>query len=122
MSGNEVWVTGFSDIKGQEYASLGSNLNGAVDASSGATALGDLASTLSVSTSDPIALGVTESFASDGAFSLMNAFLGFVPGSVGETSCIDVFNWSSTVALDWYSKLENNIFIFCRWLCNGFYS
>ena len=88
MSGNEVWVTGFSDIKGQEYASLGSNLNGAVDASSGATALGDLASTLSVSTSDPIALGVTESFASDGAFSLMNAFLGFVPGSVGETSAL----------------------------------
>ena len=88
MSGNEVWVTGFSDIKGQDYASLGSNLDGAVDASSGATALGDLASTLSVSTSDPIALGVTESFASDGAFSLMNAFLGFVPGSVGETSAL----------------------------------
>jgi Na+-transporting NADH:ubiquinone oxidoreductase subunit B len=41
-----------------------------------------------VSTSDPIALGVTESFASDGAFSLMNAFLGFVPGSVGETSAL----------------------------------
>ena len=50
--------------------------------------MGDLASTLSVSTSDPIALGVTESFASDGAFSLMNAFLGFVPGSVGETSAL----------------------------------
>ena len=43
MSGNEVWVTGFSEMKGE----------GLVDASSGATALGDLASTLSVSTADP---------------------------------------------------------------------
>ena len=43
MSGNEVWVTGFSDLKGEKYASLISNSNpeGIVDGSSGATALGD---------------------------------------------------------------------------------
>jgi len=76
MSGNEVWVTGFSDMKGE----------GLVDASSGATALGDLASTLSVSTADPISASVSQNF--EGTYSLMNSFLGFIPGSVGETSAL----------------------------------
>ena len=50
MSGNEVWVTGFSEIKREKYASLVSNTNldGVVDGSTGATALGDLASSCKI--------------------------------------------------------------------------
>ena len=77
MSGNEVWVTEFSQLKA----------DGIVDGSSGATALGDLASTLSVSSTDPLALKVADNFDS-GLFSFTNAFIGLVPGSVGETSAL----------------------------------
>ena len=84
MSGNEVWVTGFSDIKGEKYASLVSNANpeGVVDGSSGATALGDLASFMQ----DSPVLENTQAF--QAKYSLMDSFLGFIPGSVGETSAL----------------------------------
>ena len=84
MSGNEVWVTGFSEIKGEKYASLVSNANpeGVVDGSSGATALGDLASFMQ----DSPVLENTQAF--QAKYSLMDSFLGFVPGSVGETSAL----------------------------------
>ncbi|MCH1612678.1 MAG: NADH:ubiquinone reductase (Na(+)-transporting) subunit B [Flavobacteriales bacterium] len=84
MSGNEVWVTGFSDIKGEKYASLVSSANpeGVVDGSSGATALGDLASFMQ----DSPVLENTQAF--QAKYSLMDSFLGFIPGSVGETSAL----------------------------------
>ena len=84
MSGNEVWVTGFSDLKGEKYASLVSSANpeGVVDGSSGATALGDLASFMQ----DSPVLENTQAFQSK--YSLMDSFLGFIPGSVGETSAL----------------------------------
>ena len=84
MSGNEVWVTGFSDIKGEKYASLvsSSNIDGVVDGSTGATALGDLASFMQ----DSPVLENTQAF--QAKYSLMDSFLGFIPGSVGETSAL----------------------------------
>ena len=84
MSGNEVWVTGFSDIKGEKYSSLVSSANpeGVVDGSSGATALGDLASFMQ----DSPVLENTQAF--QAKYSLMDSFLGFIPGSVGETSAL----------------------------------
>jgi Na+-transporting NADH:ubiquinone oxidoreductase subunit B len=84
MSGNEVWVTGFSDLKGEKYASLVSSTNteGVVDVSSGATALGDLASFMQ----DSPVLENTQAF--QAKYSLMDSFLGFIPGSVGETSAL----------------------------------
>ena len=84
MSGNEVWVTGFSDLKGQKYASLvsSSNIDGVVDGSTGATALGDLASFMQ----DSPVLENTQAF--QAKYSLMDSFLGLIPGSVGETSAL----------------------------------
>jgi len=84
MSGNEVWVTGFSDLKGEKYATLISSANpdGVVDGSSGATALGDLASFMQ----DSPVLENTQAF--QAKYSLMDSFLGFIPGSVGETSAL----------------------------------
>ena len=84
MSGNEVWVTGFSALKGEKYASLvsSSNPEGIVDGSSGATALGDLASFMQ----DSPVLDNTQAF--QAKYSFMDSFLGFIPGSVGETSAL----------------------------------
>jgi len=84
MSGNEVRVTGFSELKGEKYASLVSSANpeGVVDGSSGATALGDLASFMQ----DSPVLENTQAF--QAKYSLMDSFLGFIPGSVGETSAL----------------------------------
>ena len=72
MSGNEVWVTGFSEMKA----------GGLVDSSSGATALGDLASFMQ----DTPALENTQAF--QAKYSFIDCFLGFIPGSVGETSAL----------------------------------
>tara|TARA_B100001093_G_scaffold62503_1_gene52518 strand:+ start:981 stop:2219 length:1239 start_codon:yes stop_codon:yes gene_type:complete len=84
MSGNEVWVTGFSELKGEKYASLVSTTNsdGVVDGSSGATALGDLASFMQET---PV-LDNVQAF--QAKYSFMDAFIGFIPGSVGETSAL----------------------------------
>jgi Na+-transporting NADH:ubiquinone oxidoreductase subunit B len=59
MSGDKVWIGGM--LRGE-----------AVDGYSGATALGDLATT-----------GTTQ-------FSVMDMFIGFIPGSVGETSTLAI--------------------------------
>jgi Na+-transporting NADH:ubiquinone oxidoreductase subunit B len=72
MSGNEVWVTGFSEMKS----------GGLVDSSSGATALGDLASFMQ----DTPALENTQAF--QAKYSFIDCFLGVIPGSVGETSAL----------------------------------
>lgn len=69
MSGNQVWITGFDKMEG-------------VDASSGATALGDLASFMQ----DEPALETVAQFQQK--YTMMDSFLGFIPGSVGETSVL----------------------------------
>ena len=56
--------------------------DGLVDSSSGATALGDLASFMQ----DTPALENTQAF--QAKYSFMDSFLGFIPGSVGETSAL----------------------------------
>jgi Na+-transporting NADH:ubiquinone oxidoreductase subunit B len=73
MSGN-VWVSGES-------------LQFVADGYTGASALGELANT--VGTNDPAIVDpITRMFTSDGMYSLSNAFLGLIPGSVGETSAL----------------------------------
>ena len=69
MSGNIVWVAGFDKMEG-------------VDASSGATALGDLASFMQ----ETPALENVAQFQQK--YSMLDSFLGFIPGSVGETSVL----------------------------------
>jgi Na+-transporting NADH:ubiquinone oxidoreductase subunit B len=58
------------------------NVDGVVDGSTGATALGDLASFMQ----DSPVLENTQAF--QAKYSLMDSFLGFIPGSVGETSAL----------------------------------
>ena len=72
MSGNEVWIEDFSKMK----------TDGLVDGSSGATALGDLASF----TQDTPILENVDAFTAK--YSLWDSFIGFIPGSIGETSAL----------------------------------
>jgi Na+-transporting NADH:ubiquinone oxidoreductase subunit B len=72
MSGNEVWVEGFSKMKA----------DGIVDGSSGATALGDLASF----TQDTPYLENVDVFITK--YPLWDSFIGLIPGSIGETSAL----------------------------------
>ena len=73
MSGN-VWVSGnAADFTADGYT--------------GASALGELANT--VTTKDPsIVDPIMKMFEPDGMYSISNAFLGLIPGSVGETSAL----------------------------------
>ena len=76
MSGNEVWITGYGDAKASQLLP---------DGSSGATALGELVQ----GKADPtMAADVTEKFASLGQYDIWNSFVGFIPGSIGETSSL----------------------------------
>ncbi|MCH1402150.1 MAG: NADH:ubiquinone reductase (Na(+)-transporting) subunit B [Schleiferiaceae bacterium] len=72
MSGDQVWI----NTKGGEV----------VDGYSGATALGDLATTVGQSMDSPATESVMAQFGTGGHYSFMNAFLGLIPGSIGETS------------------------------------
>lgn len=73
MSGDKVWIP-LSDAA-------------PADGFTGATALGDLATT--IGNTDAAAVGKVEAmFAAGGDYSFMNAFLGMIPGSVGETSAL----------------------------------
>ena len=75
MSGDKVWVNTAS-VDGAST----------VDGFTGATALGDLATTVGT----PVGQNaeVLGEFASGGTYSMMNAFMGWIPGSVGETSAL----------------------------------
>lgn len=75
MSGDKVWVNTAS----ADGAST-------VDGFTGATALGDLATTVGA----PVGSNaeVMGEFASSGAYSMFNAFMGWIPGSIGETSAL----------------------------------
>lgn len=73
MSGDKVWVHGAKE-RADEIAA-GSNLDGIV----GETILGGLAQGKDI---------LVESVQSAGQYSIMDSFLGFIPGSVGETSTL----------------------------------
>lgn len=75
MSGDEVWINTAS----AEGAST-------VDGFTGATALGDLATTVG----SPVGSNadVVGQFSAEGAYSMLNAFIGWIPGSIGETSAL----------------------------------
>ena len=75
MSGDKVWINTTSADGGQ-----------LVDGYSGATALGDLATTVGQGMRNPSTETVMAQFGPEGTYSLMNAFLGLIPGSIGETS------------------------------------
>ena len=74
MSGDQVWI----NTKGGEV----------VDGYSGATALGDLATTVGQGMGNPATDAVMAQFVSGGHYSFMNAFLGLIPGSIAETSAL----------------------------------
>lgn len=74
MSGDKVWVN--TDLaEGQSV----------VDGHTGATALGDLATTVGKGTGNTEVMSM---FGSDGMYSMYNAFMGWIPGSIGETSAL----------------------------------
>lgn len=58
------------------------------DGYTGATALGHLANTVGQPVSGEVSSGVMSMFADGGMFSLMNCFIGNIPGSVAETSAL----------------------------------
>jgi len=74
MSGDQVWI----NTKGGEV----------VDGYSGATALGDLATTVGQGLGNSATDAVMAQFGAGGHYSFMNAFLGLIPGSIGETSAL----------------------------------
>jgi Na+-transporting NADH:ubiquinone oxidoreductase subunit B len=78
MSGNTVWIADSADIRAN------------VDGFTGATALGDLATTVGVDKASESAMVVQASFANDGVYSMWNSFMGFIPGSIGETSTLAI--------------------------------
>jgi Na+-transporting NADH:ubiquinone oxidoreductase subunit B len=77
----EIWI---HNIK--ETAAAGP----LVDGYTGATALGQLASTVGKGMDEPAVTSVMSMFGADGIFSLSNSFLGLIPGSIGETSALAI--------------------------------
>ncbi len=80
MSG-EIWIHDVAASKAGGYL---------VDGTTGATALGYLASTVGEVVDTPAVQGVMSMFADGGMFSLHNCLLGTIPGSIGETSVIAI--------------------------------
>lgn len=60
------------------------------DGYTGATALGNLANTVGVDKADAAVTGIMSQFADGGLYSMQNAFLGLIPGSIGETSALAI--------------------------------
>ncbi|MCB0396257.1 MAG: NADH:ubiquinone reductase (Na(+)-transporting) subunit B, partial [Flavobacteriales bacterium] len=77
ISGTEVWIN-TDTVDGQTV----------VDGFSGATALGDLAQLVSLTPGDAKATAIQATLADGGTFSMYNSFMGFIPGSIGETSAL----------------------------------
>jgi Na+-transporting NADH:ubiquinone oxidoreductase subunit B len=98
MSGDKVWISDFEAMKGKSIAVKENLANGTeipealantpelVDGMSGATAMGELASTFDASAAQSEA--VASMFVSGGQFDMANSFFGLIPGSVGETSAL----------------------------------
>ncbi|MGB1573250.1 MAG: NADH:ubiquinone reductase (Na(+)-transporting) subunit B [Flavobacteriales bacterium] len=78
MSG-EIWI----------HNVMASKAGGVLaDGYTGATALGHLANTVGQPVNGEVSNGVMAMFADGGMFSLMNCFIGTIPGSVAETSAL----------------------------------
>lgn len=78
MSG-EIWI---HDVVASKAGGV------LADGYTGATALGHLANTVGQPVSGEVSNGVMAMFADGGMFSLMNCFIGTIPGSVAETSAL----------------------------------
>lgn len=76
MSG-EIWIHNSKQLAG-------------VDGYTGATALGDLATTVGKAPGATEVQSTMMQFAEGGMFSLQNCFLGLIPGSIGETSALAI--------------------------------
>jgi Na+-transporting NADH:ubiquinone oxidoreductase subunit B len=76
MSGDKVWV----DTNGEQV----------VDSFTGATALGDLASTVPLDKASEAAKTTMSMFDDGAVYSLSNSIMGIIPGSIGETSVIAI--------------------------------
>jgi Na+-transporting NADH:ubiquinone oxidoreductase subunit B len=76
MSG-EIWIHNSKQLAG-------------VDGYTGATALGDLATTVGKATDTPEVLSTMSQFVEGGLYSLQNCVLGLIPGSIGETSALAI--------------------------------
>lgn len=74
MSGDKVWMNGLGDRLSEGASNL--------DGFSGATALGDLASFMG----DKPVFSSAEAYMDN--YSLMDSFMGMIPGSIGETSTL----------------------------------
>ena len=115
LSGDKVWVS-----------------NGSTDAISGETALGELATLVKDGVTNDYQETVLSNFSSDGSYSLLNSFLGFIPGSIGETSVVAVLIGAAILLItglgSWrimFSALVGGFFmasIFYFWNANGFMS
>ncbi|MGB1031703.1 MAG: NADH:ubiquinone reductase (Na(+)-transporting) subunit B, partial [Flavobacteriales bacterium] len=60
------------------------------DGYTGATALGDLATTVGVDKTDPAVVSTMSKFAENGLYSIQNCFVGTIPGCIGETSALAI--------------------------------
>ena len=78
MSG-EIWI---HDVMASKAGGV------LADGYTGATALGHLANTVGQPVNGEVSNGVMAMFADGGMFSLMNCFIGTIPGSVAETSAL----------------------------------
>jgi Na+-transporting NADH:ubiquinone oxidoreductase subunit B len=100
MSGDKVWIAGYEEMKSNSGAVKALEANGEVipetlanapqlymDGVSGATPMGELASTWEMTDTAQLE-AVSNQFATGGAFDLSHSFLGLIPGSVGETSAL----------------------------------
>lgn len=81
MSG-EIWVHNAVENKAAGFAMA--------DGYTGATALGDLATTVGVDKADPGVLTTMSKFAEGGLYSIQNCFVGTIPGCIGETSALAI--------------------------------
>lgn len=118
MSGDKVWI----DASGGEV----------VDGFTGATALGDLASTVPLDRASEEVQGVMSMFENDGVYSMYNSFMGFIPGSIGETSVLAILLGAALLLISgigsWRIMLSTLIggltmaFLFNVWDANTFMS
>jgi hypothetical protein len=95
MSGDKVWLAGNE-----------------IDGVSGSTALGDLASFMS----DKPVFENLDAYTNN--YSLMDSFMGMIPGSIGETSTL-AFDWSCNSCFNRSWFIENYAFVLCWRFSNG---
>ncbi|XOV68937.1 MAG: NADH:ubiquinone reductase (Na(+)-transporting) subunit B [Fluviicola sp.] len=90
MSGDKVWMSGLEDK--QALAEKSDAVAQQMDGFSGATALGDAASFMSdkmMVAGDPVT-GENAMSAFEATYSKADAFIGMIPGSIGETSVMAI--------------------------------